>query len=976
MSDNKTAWWRKLIPSKNEREIRRLAVQVLAINALEDKLKALPDDQLQAKTAEFRERFERAYSEQGGDIVKNTDTPGTKAAQRAILQAERKRVDAALRPIMHEAFAVCREASRRVLGMRHYDVQLVGGMVLHEGRISEMRTGEGKTLVATLPAYLNAIAGRGVHVVTVNEYLATRDAEWMGRLYRFLGLDVGVIVHGLSDRQRQEAYNKPITYGTNSEFGFDYLRDNMKLFLRDYVQRAPFFAIVDEVDSILIDEARTPLIISGPSEESTDKYVRINAIIPGLRKEQDYSIDEKARAVVLTEQGIHAVEKRLNVENLYEPENIEILHHVNQALRAHTLYRRDVDYMVEDGKCKIIDEFTGRVLDGRRWSDGLHQAVEAKEGVRIENENQTLATITYQNYFRMFMKLGGMTGTAETEAEEFAKIYDLDVVAVPTNRAMVREDLDDVVYKTEREKFAAIVTEIKERAAKGQPILVGTISVEKSEVLSRLLKRAEVPHYVLNAKYHRQEAEIIAQAGRKGAVTIATNMAGRGTDILLGGNPEFLARAELTQRQVSQEEAAEVYAGLLAKYKEQCAREKDAVIAAGGLHILGTERHESRRIDNQLRGRSGRQGDPGSSRFYISLEDDLMRIFGGERIVALMERMGMKEGEVIEHPWVNKSIENAQRRVEGHNFDIRKHLLEYDDVMNDQRTAIYKLRRLVLGADVNTTREMMLDLVEDAIINMVGRACPERTTPDAWELDSLIEVTREQFGINVDLDNLPAITREELENRIYDHVAALIKEKEEAFTPEAFFHVGRIIYLQTIDNLWKEHLREMDQLREGISLRGYAQKDPKQEYKKEGFNLFAATMATIGADVLQKVSRVVITSETEESYQARLQAQREKQAKLMREEAPAATPLKAAAVAPASAPAAAVAAPMHHHRGTAPGLPRGQAPVAMEPKPEPKHEPVRRSEAKVGPNEPCPCGSGLKYKKCHMLTGQAATDSE
>ena len=939
------AWWRKFIPSKNDREVHRLAAKVEAINAFEAPLQALPDAELQAKTAALRAQFAEQFKALGGDPTL-TQFEGTKDEQKA----ERKRVDAALEPLLPEAFALVREASKRVLGLRHYDVQMIGGMVLHEGKIAEMKTGEGKTLVATLPVYLNALAGRGVHVVTVNEYLATRDAAWMGRLYTFLGMEVGVIVHGLTDTQRQAAYAASITYGTNSEFGFDYLRDNMKLFLRDYTQRGMHYAIVDEVDSILIDEARTPLIISGPAEESTDKYVRINGMVPSLRREQDYSVDEKARAVVLTEQGVRHVETQLHIDNLYEPENIEILHHVNQALRAHTLYRRDVDYMVEDGKVKIIDEFTGRVLDGRRWSDGLHQAVEAKEGVRIENENQTLATITYQNYFRNFLKLGGMTGTAMTEAEEFAKIYDLDVISVPTNRPMLRDDMHDLVYKTEREKFAAIVEEIQERATRGQPVLVGTISVEKSEVLSRELRRVKIPHCVLNAKYHRQEAEIIAQAGRKSAVTIATNMAGRGTDILLGGNPEFMARADLEERFTKHQNDTTVDVNALTEhvlelYRTQCAAEKEEVLQAGGLHILGTERHESRRIDNQLRGRAGRQGDPGSSRFYISLEDDLMRIFGGERIMGLMERMGMQEGEVIEHRMVNTSIENAQRRVEGHNFDVRKHLLEYDDVMNDQRGAIYKLRRRVIGADTPASREMTLDLIEDVIINMVHRACPERTSIDTWDLHGLQEMAREQFALEPDAHLLEGVdvSREELENRLFDAVEKSLKEREARFGNDAFYHVGRIIYLQTIDSLWKDHLREMDQLREGISLRGYAQKDPKQEYKKEGYNLFANTMVTISADVLQKVFRVVITSETQEEYQERLQAQRERQQKLMRLEAPSNPEVPPSVANPrSSAPSAA---------------PAGGAPV---------HEPHRRSTAKIGRNDPCPCGSGKKYKKCHM----------
>ncbi|MEZ4269979.1 MAG: preprotein translocase subunit SecA [Myxococcota bacterium] len=904
-------WWRSFIPTKNDRELKRLRGKVEQINALEQKMQALPEQQLRAKTAEFRERYAQAYADKGGD-PKVRVSEGSKEENKA----ERARVDAALEVILPEAFAVVRETARRVLSMRHYDVQLIGGMVLHEGRIAEMKTGEGKTLVATLPVYLNAIADRGVHVITVNEYLAARDAEWMGLVYRFLGLDVGTIVHGKTDLERKAAYQAPITYGTNSEYGFDYLRDNMKLFLTDYSQRGHHFAIVDEVDSILVDEARTPLIISGPAEESTDKYVRINGIIPGLRREQDYTVDEKSRTVVLTEEGVHTVEQRLTVNNLYDPDNIDILHHVNQALRAHTLYRRDVDYMVESNKVKIIDEFTGRVLDGRRWSDGLHQAVEAKEGVRIENENQTLATITYQNFFRMFMKLSGMTGTAETEAEEFSKIYDLDVVVVPTNKPIVRQDLDDLVFRTENDKFQAICEDIQERSMRGQPSLVGTVSVEKSEILSKRLHRLKIPHNVLNAKYHAQEAEIIAQAGRKSAVTIATNMAGRGTDILLGGNPEFLAASE-----VDPETDPEGYQAALSRFRDSCAREKGEVLAAGGLHIVGTERHESRRIDNQLRGRSGRQGDPGSSRFYLSLQDDLMRIFGGERLMGLMERLGMKEGEVIEHKWVNKSIENAQRKVEGHNFDIRKNLLEYDDVMNEQRKSVYKLRRSVIGADLQETQEMIFDLIEDNVFEMIARTCPERAHFDEWEFSVLAEIAKEIFGVELDLSigENDDLTRQELENKVYTQLEAVTKEKEKQYGTEPFFGVARVIYLQTIDKVWKEHLRDMDHLREGIGLRGYAQKDPKQEYKKEGYNLFARMMGSIGTDVLQKVFRVTITAQTEDDYQARLEAQRQRQQRDMR---------------------------------------LGEAKKAK------KSETVRRSGAKIGRNDPCHCGSGKKYKKC------------
>ena len=913
------SWWRKIIPTKNDRELKRILVLVDQINEWEPKLKALPDTALQAKTEELRKRFSESFEKLGGDPKSRVTYQETKDE----LKAERVILDRALGELLPEAFAVVREAGRRVLGMRHYDVQMVGGISLHEGRISEMKTGEGKTLVATLPVYLNALASRGVHLITVNEYLASRDAAWMGKLYGFLGLSVGCIVSGLTDKERQAAYGADITYGTNSEFGFDYLRDNMKLFLGDYSQRGHHFAIVDEVDSILIDEARTPLIISGPAEESTDKYNKIDRIIPSLRREQDYTVDEKSRTSMLTEKGIHEVEQRLGIENLYEPDNIELLHHVNQGLRAHTLFKRDVDYMVVDGKVKIIDENTGRVLDGRRWSDGLHQAVEAKEGVKIENENQTLATITYQNYFRMYLKLSGMTGTAETEAPEFASIYDLDCLVIPTNRPLARLDENDLVFKTEREKFAHIGEEVVERSKKGQPVLVGTISVEKSEVISRYLRNMKIDHNVLNAKYHGSEATVVAQAGRKSAVTIATNMAGRGTDILLGGNPEFLAMQSLSGQENVE---AEHYERVLTAMKEQCEKEKSEVLAAGGLCIIGSERHDSRRIDNQLRGRAGRQGDPGCSRFFVSLEDDLMRIFGGDRIKGWMERVGMEEGEVIEHSMVNKSIENAQRKVEGHNFDIRKHLLEYDDVMNDQRKAVYALRRKMIGAEQDTTKEMYLDLVEIAVIGMVGRMCPDKTHPGEWDLDGVKEMSKDLFALEPEF-NLEDMTRVALEDSLYGQIEADIKKKEENYTSEAYFAVLRIIYLQTIDTMWKDHLRTMDHLREGISLRGYAQKDPKQEYKKEGFNLFASMMAAIGSDVILKGSRVVITSETEEDYQERLEARRAKQDQLMT---------------------------------------RGPAKKLNEEKAKPQT--VRRDTAKVGRNDPCPCGSGKKYKKCHGLT--------
>ena len=915
------SWWNKIIPTKNDRELKRLWVKVEEISALEPKIQALPDEALKAKTDEFRGRYQAAYKALGGDTeIRRSE--GTKEE----LAADRKKVDKALETILPEAFAVVREAGKRVLGMRHYDVQLLGGLVLHEGKIAEMRTGEGKTLVGTLAVYLNALAGRGVHLITVNEYLATRDAQWMGQLYSWLGLRVGIIQSRMEDGERQAAYQADITYGTNSEFGFDYLRDNMKLYLADYVQRGAHFAIVDEVDSILIDEARTPLIISGPSEDSTDKYARVNRIIPSLRREQDYTVDEKARTVVLTESGIEAVERLLAVDNLYNPDNIELLHHVNQALSAHTLYRRDVDYMIQDTQIKIIDEFTGRVLDGRRWSNGLHQAVEAKEGVKIENENQTLATITYQNYFRMFMKLAGMTGTAETEASEFQKIYTLPVIVVPTNKPIIRDDAEDLIFKTEKDKFEAIAEDIQERATRGQPCLVGTVSVEKSEVLSRHLKRLKIPHNVLNAKFHEREAEIVAQAGSKSSVTIATNMAGRGTDIVLGGNPEFLA---LQQSNI--EEDPQGYEENLTRMKAFCASQREEVLTAGGLCIIGTERHESRRIDNQLRGRAGRQGDPGASRFFVSLEDDLMRIFGGDRIGNLMERLGMEDGEVIEHRWVSKSIENAQRKVEGHNFDMRKHLLDYDDVMNEQRKAVYDLRRDVLGNEPVDTKEAVLEMADGLVVSQVMRSCPEKTHVDEWDFELLQEMIKDQFGLELDFGEYNFESREDVENKVFDAVESYLKIKEDTYGSEAYYSVSRIIHLQTIDTLWKEHLREMDHLREGISLRGYAQKDPKQEYKKEGYNLFANMMATIASEVLQKSFRVIITSETHDDYEERLLARKAKQDRQMQMRAP-----------------------------------------RKSKEEEEKPQTVRRTSAKVGRNEPCPCGSGKKYKKCCMQNDAVA----
>ncbi|PYQ62646.1 MAG: preprotein translocase subunit SecA, partial [Acidobacteria bacterium] len=780
----------KIFGSQHEREVKRLLPAVAAINELEPQIKPLSDDELRAKTAELKTQLDNG---------------------------------ATLDDILIPAFAVAREAAWRSVHMRPFDVQLMGGMVLHKGRIAEMKTGEGKTLVATLPVYLNALEGKGVHLVTVNDYLAKRDSDWMGRIYRFLGLSVGVIQHDMPDADRKRAYGSDVTYGTNNEFGFDYLRDNMKFELESMVQRGHHYAIVDEVDSILVDEARTPLIISGPSEESIDKYYRIDRIIPRLVKGEeidegegrksttgDYVVDEKAHQAALTEEGVEKVEQLLGVRNLYDPENMEIIHGVNQALRAHALYQRDVDYMIKDGQVVIVDEFTGRMMPGRRWSDGLHQAVEAKEGVKIERENQTLATITFQNYFRMYKKLAGMTGTADTEAAEFNQIYKLDVNVIPTNRDMIRDDRADLVYRTAQEKWNAVVEEIREAQQRGQPVLVGTVSIEKSEMLSKLLNRPpRVPHVVLNAKYHEREASIVAQAGRKGAITIATNMAGRGTDIVLGGNPEGLARSE-----ADPETEAEAYQEALARYEETCAREREEVLLLGGLHILGTERHESRRIDNQLRGRSGRQGDPGSSRFYLSLEDDLMRIFGSDRIQGIMGRLGMEEGEAIEHRMVSKAIERAQTQVEGRNFEIRKHLLEYDDVMNKQREAIYKLRRDILEG--REGREYVMGIVEDIIEGLLDLHCPEKTDPQEWDLPGLRTEMLAYFNINAGDLGLEDLGIDELRDTLWKAVEERYVEKESRHPEEVIRGFERAIMLNSVDTAWKDHLLALDHLKEGI----------------------------------------------------------------------------------------------------------------------------------------------------------------
>ncbi len=889
--------------SKNDREIKALRPIVERINALESGLTPLSDQGLVDKTQDFKKRLDAG---------------------------------ATLDDILPEAFAVCREMSRRKLHMRHFDVQLVGGIILHRGRIAEMKTGEGKTLVATLPLYLNALAGKGAHLVTVNDYLAKRDAQWMGPLYHSLGLSVGVIQHDASflldpsydapDKRlqylrpctRPEAYRADITYGTNNEYGFDYLRDNLIVTdLSQCVQRELNYAIVDEVDSILIDEARTPLIISGPTDQSTDLYYRINAVIPQLKPERDYTIEEKTKTASLTEEGNVRVEKLLGVDNLYDPANMDLVHHVVKALQAHALYKRDVDYVVKDGEVIIVDEFTGRLMPGRRWSDGLHQAVEAKEGVKIANENQTLASVTFQNYFRMYRKLAGMTGTADTEAGEFAKIYNLDVNVVPPNRTMIRKDFADVVYRTEKEKFAAIVEEIKECHAQGQPVLVGTISIEKSEKLAGYLSRHGIKHNVLNAKYHEKEAEIIAQAGRKGAVTIATNMAGRGTDILLGGNPDFLFKRILYQDENLPEEKK---LAIFEEIKADCEKDKQEVVAQGGLHILGTERHESRRIDNQLRGRAGRQGDPGSSRFYLSLEDDLLRIFASERISNLMLKLGMEEGVPIEHNMVTRAIENAQKKVEAHNFEIRKQLLEYDDVMNKQREVIYQHRRAVLSGE-NLTEEIH-DMMTATVQSAVDIYCPAEQYPEEWDLKGLTEMMQGQFGFDITQgkndngETLRDLGRDALIEDLRTQVQQAYRLKEQELGSDLMRFLEKTFLLQVIDHHWKDHLLAMDHLRDGIGLRGYGQKDPLIEYKREGFDLFAAMMERIKSDALERLFRV----------------------QAVRGEAP---------------PSPAVAAPAPPRLT----LNRGEEPAAPQT--------VQRQADKVGRNDPCPCGSGKKYKKCH-----------
>jgi len=1086
-------WFRKVFGTKHERELKKMRPRIAAINELEPRIQKLSDEALRRKTTEFREKIDNG---------------------------------AGLDDLMIEAFAVTREAAVRTLGMRHYDVQLIGGIVLHEGRIAEMKTGEGKTLVATLPCYLNALSNEGVHVVTVNDYLAKRDAEWMGKLHNFLGLSVGVVYPGQQNVAKKRAYRCDITYGQNNEFGFDYLRDNMKFSIYDYAQRPVLnYAIVDEVDSILIDEARTPLIISGPGETASEKYQLINDIIPRLRKEEHYEVDEKARSVTLTEDGMEYAQKLLlqkpglmETDNLYDPVNLQTLHILQQCLRAHALYKRDQHYMVSpEGKVMIIDDFTGRTLPGRRWSDGLHQAVEAKEHVKIQDENITLATISFQNLFRLYDKLAGMTGTADTEAAEFHSTYKLDVTVIPTNKPIARVDSEDVVYKTEKEKFRAIAKELEDCNERGQPVLVGTTSVEKSEALARLLDKKGIEHHVLNAKHHEGEAYVVAQAGRKGAVTVATNMAGRGTDIILGGNPEMLARMDVMREHAEMvaakekellegEQADGVDAAAhvdfdidaeiekrIPKYKERCAAEKEEVLAAGGLHILGTERHESRRIDNQLRGRSGRQGDPGSSRFFLSLEDDLMRIFAGERIQTMMDRMGMEEDVPIEHKWVTKAVENAQKKVEERNFDIRKNLLEYDDVMNQQRKSIYTLRRQVLmgqyrtvptdaekekgakpepvvtevdealqeraaglleqmvrhhsvepplrdapedevaayrekldavkekpiehletirpealerdvylwfgaqiplkkmeddpeaayehlvhevGMSLTEQKERLLDMVDTIIGTMVEHACPPNKQPEDWDWDGIGRAFQEQFGIEASgLDR--ANEREDIAAKLYEDAEAVLIKKMEEFRPEQYLRLYRNLYMQEIDRQWIEHLQAMDHLRDGIGLRGYGQRDPKREYKREGFELFQQMMQSIITSVSTAMFRAQRLSEEDlEKQEAARKWAAEQRLRAMQASHPDARKGSDKAPGPEGATGVPQLGPNRRQRRRAAAkgqpLPAGADQRAAQQAPPPKPQTIVRDRPKLGRNDPCWCGSGKKYKSCHYREDQSA----
>ena len=938
----------KILGTQNERLLSQMQSLVAEINAFEPTLQSLSDDALRAKTVYFKEKINAYLKGAGAQVEEDA-------------QEARKKIEGdALNEILTEAFAVVREVSRRTIGLRHFDVQMVGGIVLHRGGIAEMATGEGKTLVATLPVYLNALLDRGVHVVTVNDYLARRDREWMGPIYEFLGLSVGVIQHDIEFDEKKHAYNCDITYGTNNEFGFDYLRDNMVVDKSQMVQRPLHYAIVDEVDSILIDEARTPLIISGPTDESVDKYYTINRIIPKLKrrlilekdeidakyKGEDLStgfdavVDEKNHTVNLTEAGMAKCENLLGVSNIYDDLSGEWAHHIIQAIKAHDLFERDVDYVVKDGKVIIVDEFTGRLMPGRRWSDGMHQAVEAKENLRIEKENQTLATITLQNYFRLYTKLAGMTGTAFTEANEFKQIYKLDVVVIPTNAALARTNFSDSVFKSAQEKFTAVIEDIKSCYQRGRPVLVGTISIEKSEMLSGLLKRIGVTHNVLNAKYHEMEAHIVAQAGRYKAVTIATNMAGRGTDILLGGNPDFMAKNILAAKKLEpgSEEYTKEYTAMLEKLKQEAKREHDKVVEVGGLHVIGTERHEARRIDNQLRGRSGRQGDPGSSRFYVSLEDDLMRLFGSDKLVGIMDKLGLEVGTVIEHPWVTRSIETAQRRVETYNFEIRKHLLEYDDVMNKQREIIYGERRLVLeGQDL---KSMIYDMLEEILGAAVDAHCSKDIFPDDWNWIGFDGWAKQKFGPTflLDKEKLSGLQSEDIKEELIQKAKSVLEEKESSVGPERMHQLHRMVMLHVIDSRWKDHLYSMDNLKEGIGLRAYAARDPLIEYQREAYNMFMEMMERIKEEIVELVFRMQVVEE--KSFRGVFSSLPQK---TEHKEFTGLSPEVRKEMAVQRA-----------------GEQEGQEAVAASE----KSAPVRHEGPKVGRNDPCPCGSGKKYKKC------------
>jgi preprotein translocase subunit SecA len=1013
----------KVFGTSNERAIKRILPIVEQVNSFESAIQALSDEQLHAKTTEFRQRIEAARS----------GIEPTKENEDAMYAAEKAALDA----ILPEAYAVVREAGRRIVQMRHFDVQIIGGTILHQGKIAEMKTGEGKTLVATLPCYLNALAGRGVHVVTVNDYLAKRDAEWMGKIYGFLGLTVGVIVHDLDDQQRREAYASDITYGTNNEFGFDYLRDNMKFEIKDQVQRGHYYCIVDEVDSILIDEARTPLIISGPTDQTTDKYARVNVIIPKLELGEliesletkiwsgDYVVDEKTRSITVTDDGWEKIEGLLGIGNIADPENWDLKHHVEVAIKAHSLYKRDVEYVVKEGEVIIVDEFTGRLMPGRRWSDGLHQAVEAKEGVAIRKEDQTLATITFQNYFRMYKKLSGMTGTAETEAAEFDKIYKLEIVVAPTNRKMLRMENPDVVYRTAKEKYFAVADEITRLHELRQPVLVGTTSIEKSELLSDILKRKGVRHVVLNAKFHEKEAEIVAQAGRIGMVTIATNMAGRGTDILLGGNSDFMARQDLVRKQQARSVSAaegtispiaspgmfrfyyqsqefettqEAWDAAVDAHAASAKSEHDSVVNTGGLHILGTERHESRRVDNQLRGRAGRQGDPGASRFYLSLEDDLMRIFAREWVGTLLQRLGMEEGVPIESGMISRRIEAAQKAVESQNFESRKHVLEYDDVMNKQREAVYGLRRQLMEG-VDQKQLITDDYLSTILSNILDESIPEKASPDEWKAEALFTQIFDVFGARFDQDpekiDIATLNRHELGESIYDHLRARYDVKEQILGPEQMRYHERIVMLSVLDGLWKDHLLAMDHLKEGIGLRGYAQQDPLVAYKKESFEMFEAMMLRFQEDTARHLFRMQIIGPDGTPIETAEQLARIQNPAPVIEGAPT-LPLAPQQQALPSASQTGIPS-----NTNSPGATQAPVPAQRRPAPPSNRTPSTTIDAlerefhkkkqreldqarsagfasadstgntprligeKVGRNDDCPCGSGKKYKTCH-----------